>query len=137
MGRRLIFSLICVCSGLMMIACERGVWADREGSDTYQPRPAVREETTPARIDDDAKGELMRIDMKDNTLTVRAENGMEQTFKFNDKTMVVGLDRSPVRNLMGKEGSEITVTWKDEAGAKTATHVNVNDLVVKKKPRAK
>jgi len=37
-----------------------------------------------------------------------------------------------VRNLIGNEGSEVAVTWKDEAGAKMATSVNVNHLVSKK-----
>jgi hypothetical protein len=67
---------------------------------------------------------------------------MEQTFRFNDQTTMQGLEpesRSTnhaktmmVRDLMGKEGSEVTVTWKDEAGAKMATSVTVNQLVSRK-----
>jgi hypothetical protein len=144
MKRFLIFSMICLLSGLMTIGCERGVRAGREeGTETYQPRPAPREEAAQGTTNQEARGELMRVDTKDNTITVRAENGMEQTFKFNNQTMVRGLEQqgttqpktSEIRGLMGKEGSEISVTWKDEAGAKTATMVNVEDLVSKKKKR--
>jgi hypothetical protein len=151
MKRLLVFSLICFLTGLMTIGCERGVRAGREDQpETYQPRPAPLEQTAPGRTNtasQEVKGELMRVDVKDNTIAVRAENGMEQTFKFNDQTMIHGLDRQSadrakdeankmqVRNLMGKEGSEVTVTWKDEAGAKTATMINVNDLVQKNKKR--
>jgi len=139
MKRLLIFSLICFVSGLMTISC-RGVQASREeGSATYQPRTAPRAKVTPS-VDYDVKGDLISVDVKNNTIMVRAENGMEQTFKFNDQTMVQGLQREgknqprtiQVRNLMGKEGSEVTVTWKDEAGAKMATSVDVNQLISKK-----
>lgn len=138
MKKLLIFSLICFLSGLMAIACQRGVEAGREGEpETYQPRPAPKGEVIPTDTNQMLKGELIRIDMKNQTMTVRAENGMEQTFKFNDQTTVQGLPmtgtqvKSQFRNLMGQEGSEITVTWKDEAGAKTATTVSVNELAAK------
>ena len=42
-----------------------------------------------------------------------------------------------VRNLTGKEGSEVTVTWKDEAGAKMATAVNVTQLFSRKSSQRK
>jgi hypothetical protein len=144
MKRLLAFSLICFLSGLLTIGCERGVRAGREAdTETYQPRSAPREEGantgTNQGAHQDMKGELTRVDSKNNTISVRAENGMEQTFKFNDRTTVQGLDRQStnqpkagqtgmqVGDLMGKEGSEITIMWKDEAGAKMATNVEVND----------
>ena len=56
---------------------------------------------------------------------------MEQTFRFNDQTSVQGLEAPratanqprtmAVRDLIGKEGSEVTVMWKEEASAKMAT----------------
>jgi len=145
MKRLLVFSLICFVSGLMTISCERGVHASREeGTETYQPRTAPRAKVTPD-VDQDVQGDLISVDMKNNTIMVRAENGMEQTFKFDDQTMVQGLQREgtkqprtiQVRNLIGKEGSEVTVMWKDEAGAKMATSVNVNQLVSKKIDKGK
>ena len=123
-----------------MISCERGVNASREEPQTYQPRPAPQEDQAPAAKD--VKGELISVDPKNNTIMVRAENGMEQTLRFNDQTSVQGMEPQgttknqpktmTIRDLMGKEGSEVTVTWKDEAGAKMATSVTVTQLVSRK-----
>jgi len=136
MKRVLIYFVVCFFTGLLVLGCERGVRAGREGEpETYQPRPSPQQPATATRADADVKGELMRVDLKNNAIMVRAQNGMEQTFKFNDQTMVHGLEKQGVRNLIGKEGSEITVSWKEEAGAKMATMVSVNDLVSKKKRR--
>jgi len=142
MRRLLLYSVICFLSGLLMISCERGVRASREeGTETYQPRPAPSEERPSVK---DVKGELISIDTKNNSIMVRAENGMEQTFRFNDRTSVAGAEaQAPgtnptqpktmaVRTLIGKEGSEVTVTWKDEAGAKMATSINVDQLISRK-----
>jgi hypothetical protein len=144
MKRLLIYSVICFFSGLFVISCERGVKAEREEPQTYQPRPAPAEERTPAV--DGLKGELISVDTKNNTIMVRAENGMEQTFRFNDQTTVQGLE-SPsntnqsktmaVRDLIGKEKSEVSVMWKDEAGAKMATSITVEQLVSRKGSRRK
>jgi len=88
------------------------------------------------------KGELISVDIKNNVIMVRAENGMEQTFRFNDQTSVQGAEPQSttttepntmaVRNLIGKEGSEVTVRWDEEAGAKMATSVTVDQLVSRK-----
>src|SRR5262245_26677477 len=115
------FSLVCILSALMAFACQRdrGVYAGNE-SDTYQPRPA------PVLTNNqEVKGELIRLDMAGKTIAVRVENGMEQTFKFDETTVLKGLEEqtqaapaksgktssSPLRNLAGKEGSELTVQW--------------------------
>jgi len=92
-------------------------------------------------------GELQRVDMAAKTITIRVDNGVEQTFKFDDNTMVKGLEgqsqptapskggkaaNAPVRNLAGKEGSEVTVQWRDENGAKMATQINVTQVSTSK-----
>src|SRR6185295_5892006 len=133
-----VFSLICILSGFMVIACQRdrGVYAGNE-SDTYQPRPAPVLNTS-----SDVKGELIRVDMAGKMIAVRVENGMEQTFKFDDNTTLKGLDgqppaspaqagktnASPLRNLAGKEGSEVTVQWHDDSGARMATNIDVTQV---------
>ena len=95
-------------------------------------------------------GELLRVDMPAKTISVRADNGMEQTFKFDDNTMVMGLEGQPqanapsksgkaanaIQNLVGKAGSEVTVQWRDENGAKMATHINVTQVSTSKNPRS-
>src|SRR6058998_4393261 len=65
-------------------------------------------------------------------------------------TMVMGLEGQPqasapsksgkaanasIQNLVGKEGSEVTVQWRDENGAKMATHINVTQVSSSKNPR--
>jgi len=137
MKRLLVYSVIWFLSGLLLISCDRGVRASREeGPATYQPRPApVPEQPAPAK---DVQGELISVDMKNNAIMVRAENGMEQTFRFNDQTLLQGLEAQratenqprtmAIRDLIGKEGSEVTVIWKEEAGAKVATSVSVDQL---------
>jgi hypothetical protein len=140
MKRLLVYSLICFLSGVMLVSCEQGVKAGREETQTYQPRPAPAEDRAAAIKD--VQGELISVDMKNNTVMIRMENGMEQTFRFNDQTKVQGMEPQSsatnqpktmaVRDLIGKEGSEVTVSWKDEAGAKMATTVTVNQLVSRK-----
>jgi hypothetical protein len=142
MKRLLVYSLICFLSGLLLLSCER-VRASREEPGEYQPRPAPAESRPAANTD--FKGELIRVDMKNNAIMVRAENGMEQTFKFNDQTSVHGVEAyntttnrpKPMAVLIGKEGSEVTIMWKDEAGAKMATLVTVDQLVSGKNSRPK
>jgi len=140
-----IFVLICILSGFMSIACRRERTVEASGeqgrTDTYQPRPAPKEKVVPH---DDTwnqvmSGELLRVDVGKKIFSIRAENGMEQTFKFSDQTSIEGIgSRQPrLRNLVGKEGSQTTVQWKDDDGAKTAVNVNVTDLAVKKTSKPK
>src|SRR5215467_4951736 len=117
--------LFCLASCLMLIGCQRdrGVYA---GNDDYQPRPAPPVEAQPKL---DIEGELVRVNIPAKTFVVRVENGMEQTFKFDDSTEVMGLDgRSHVRDLVGKEGSEVTVQSQEDGETKMATRVDVTQL---------
>jgi hypothetical protein len=140
MKRLLVFVLTCILSGFMSIACQREqtVEASREpGSpDTYQPRPAPKKKVEPQdnTWNQAMSGELLRVNIGKKTFSIRAENGMEQTFKFSDQTSIegIGSQRSQLRDLLGKEGSQTTVQWKDEERGKTALNVNVTDLAVKK-----
>ncbi|HEY2381155.1 MAG TPA: hypothetical protein VGK48_08220 [Terriglobia bacterium] len=131
MRRGLFLSL--VLSGLILIGCERdrGVYA---ASGEYQPRPAPAEKKT---APPDIHGELMRVNVPKNTLMVRVENGMEQTFKFNNHTVVMGLNTSQaaVRNLVGREGSELIVRWRDDDGGKLADRVDVTQPVTNRRHR--
>jgi hypothetical protein len=160
MRKLLVFSLICMLSGLVLMACQhqQGVEASREEgqqgrTDTYPPRPAPTEEITPGPAGaQEMKGELTRVDWNNKTIVIRAANGMEQTFKFDDQTTVQwpetqpnrnqsktekqGTNANPVRALMAKEGSEVTVNWKDENGSKMATSINVTELGTKSGAKA-
>jgi len=147
MKKFVILSFVCVLSALMLFACERdqGVQAGSEqgNTGTYQPRPAAPPPKGEVQQNPEMNGELQRVDMAAKTFSIRVDNGMEQTFKFNDDTTVMGLEGLPqanapgktsktgnpsIRNLMGKEGSEVTVRWRDDDGAKMATHVDVTQI---------
>jgi hypothetical protein len=116
---------ICILLGVAMTACERnrGVYAGNDEAGGYKPRRA------------ELKGELLRVDPLKNMFAVRVENGMEQTFKFDDSTVLTGEDLSPqtmIQDLVGKEGSELTVQWRDDNGARMASNVEVTQLITAK-----
>jgi hypothetical protein len=145
------FTLICFISlvGLLAMACERnGVQASNE-SDVYQPRP-VREKKFYSKYRYEMKGELVRVDLPAKTVALQIENGLVQTFKFDENTSVTGLGNQPqtgplklaktsnggsVANLVGKEGSEVTVRWKDRSENKLATKIRVDQIHIAKPVR--
>ena len=148
MKKFIAFGLVCMLSGFVVIACQRdrGVYAGNESD--YQPRAAPAERDSASR---DVKGELMRVDIAGKTVAVRVANGMEQTLKFDDNTVLTGLalpqapapppaktrdsNNTSLRNLAGKEGSELTVQWRDENGAKMATNIEVTQVSISKNAR--
>ena len=137
-----VFSLICFLSGFMVIACQRdrGVHAGND-DESYKPAPAPPSKPRNADSNDEIKGELLRVDPRGKTIAVRVENGMVQTLRFNDDTSVAGLEDQPqtnlpkrdkisnseVGNLLGKEGSEVAIQWKD-SDEKIATNVAVTQV---------
>jgi len=142
MKKLIIFALASLLAGFMAMACQRdhGVYAGND-SETYKPRAAPSTTATPGSPQD-VKGELLRVDMAGKTVAVRVENGMEQTFKFDDNTVLTGLDqpqarkdKTPLRNLAGKEGSELSVRWRDENGAKMASNIQVTQVSTSKNTR--
>ncbi len=140
MKKFIVFFVVCLISGFLLFACQRdrGVYAGNE-SDTYQPRPARQ----------DMKGELVRVDVGGRRVAVRVESGMVQTFRVNDGTSIAGLENVPqansakapknnsndLRQLAGKEGSEVTVQWTDENGAKIASNIIVTQVITSKNTR--
>jgi hypothetical protein len=156
MRKLFIYIVICVMSGALLLACQRdeGVQAGYEqGSDTYQPRTAPKAGAVPANTrPQEIRGELIRVDVERRTFSIRVETGMEQTFKFDDHTMVMGMEgavpgrnpaaadgvaRNRIRDLVGKDGSEVTVQWKEDGdAAKLASQVTVTQLGTAK-PRNK
>ena len=142
-----IFSFICVV-GAMSIACDRsGVYASN-GDEIYQPRRAqVNKFYSKYRYE--MKGELIRVDLPAKTIAVQIENGLVQTFQLDEDTAVAGLEnqaqtepvklskaRNPaIQSLAGKEGSEVTVRWKDQGEAKLATTVTVTQISFAKHTR--
>ena len=137
-----VFSLLCFLTGFIFIACQRDRGVQAGNDDTgYQPAPAPPIEPRNASSNDEIKGELLRVDTHDKEISVRVESGMVQTFRFDDDTSVAGLEDQPqtnfakppkisnreVGNLIGKEGSEISVQWKP-SDEKVATTVEVTQV---------
>src|SRR5579883_1032297 len=127
------FVIPLILSGLMLVGCERdrGVSAN---NDTYQPRPAP----VPKVVRHDVQGELVRVDLRKGTFVVRLENGMEQTFKFDGDTVVLGLaQQGHIKDMMGKEGSEVVGQWQqqDDGGLKIANRVDVTQVSSSKAKR--
>jgi hypothetical protein len=142
MKRFTVFSLVSFLIGFMVIACQRdrGVHAGND-DENYKPAPARPIKPPNADSNDEIKGELLRVDTRGKTISVRVENGMVQTFRFNDDTDVAGLEGEPqnnlpkrdkisnsdVGNLLGKEGSEVVIQWKN-SDEKIATNVAVTQV---------
>ena len=159
MKKFVILSFVCILSVFMLVGCQRdeGVQAGKEqgNTGTYQPRPAPQAEPWQNKGEpgqnQEISGELQRVDMAGKTISIRVDNGLEQTFKFDDSTMVMGLEgqqphanapsktgkatNAAIRNLAGKEGSEVMIQWRDENGAKMATQVNVTQVSTSKRTR--
>jgi len=131
-----------------MAACQRDqtVHAGNE-SDTYQPRPAPKVgKTTNNHTKQEMSGELISVDIQGKTLEIRLPNGMVQTFRFNTDTSVRGLENQPqsnaakpgganktaVHTLVGKEGSEVTVSWTGDENNKLARSIDVTQVTTKK-----
>jgi len=134
MKRFTIFPTICLVAGLMSFACQRGgVKAANESE--YRPHPAPIEEIYGP--DRGMRGELVRVNMPMKTVSLRIENGIVQTFKFDSKTGLTGLSdvKPEVRNLMGKEGSEINVKWENRDGTKVAKDIEVTQVIIVPKKR--
>jgi len=144
MKKLVILAFVWILPIFMLPGCQRdqGVQAAYEQgrTGTYQPRPAPGTNTELSR---QMTGELQRIDIPAKKISIRVDNGMEQTFNFDDDTMVTGIQAQPqaktqtVRDLLGKEGSEVIIQWRDENGTKVADLINVTQVSTSKSPRKK
>ena len=107
MKKLIILSFVCTLSVLMLVGCQRdqGVQAgnDQGNTGTYQPRPAPAPKGE-SEQGQQMTGELQRVDMAAKTISIRVDNGMEQTFKFDDNTMVAGLEGQAQPNAPAKTG---------------------------------
>jgi hypothetical protein len=118
---------------LLIASCERSpsVQAAREEMPSHQAQAMVNSNKP---ID----GELLAVNLADKRIVIRVENGMAQTFEWDDQTEVTGLPGTEqnsksttalLRRLAGKTGSEVTVQWRDDGAEKIATAIKVTYLV--------
>src|SRR2546422_9955201 len=124
MKKFFILSFVCILSGLVLVACQRdqGVEAGNEQNrpGEYQPRSAPKAETQQEKSQPDQQmtGELQRVDMAGKTITIRVDNGMEQTFTFDDNTIVMGLEGKSQPNAPSKRGKAANASVRNLAGKK-------------------
>src|SRR5262245_57402716 len=83
-----VFFAMCTLASWTLVGCQRnqGVFAGNDSS-VYKPRPAPQT--------DEMQGELVRVNAPGKTVEVRVENGLVQTFKYDEHTVVSGLEGEP------------------------------------------
>jgi hypothetical protein len=86
--------------------------------------PAPMPEPRAARAEK-VKGELVKVDDAAKKLTIKSADGIETEFAYSDATEVAG--GTGVAGLATKAGTKVTVTFKSDAGVKTATKIEVDD----------
>lgn len=87
-------------------------------------------------------GDLHSVDLADKTIVIRVENGMAQTFRWDEDTVIDG-DLPPMepksskglfetgavmKRLSRRPGSELNVEWRNVKDEKLATAVHVTNL---------
>ncbi len=93
-------------------------------------------------------GLLRGIDVQSGSMVMEVENGMDQTFKWDEDTEVTGIDPAKATNstpttialmkeLATRPGSEITVEWRDEGYDRVATSIDVIDVTKKTTPKSR
>jgi hypothetical protein len=70
-----------------------------------------------------AQGELLDVDGKANTFTIKTQTG-EMTFRYNDQTKVTGAQKG-VSGLATMTGSQVTVMYRKEGQINLATSIDV------------
>ena len=87
--------------------------------------PAQAAEPRAARAEK-VKGELVKVDAEAKKITIKDATGLETSFAYSDATEVTG-GQAGVAGLATKSGAKVTVHFKTEAGAKTATKIEVDE----------
>jgi len=134
-----VFFALCTLASWMLMGCQRnqGVFAGNDSS-LYKPRPAP--------LTDEMQGELLRVNGPGRTVELRVENGLIQTFKYDEHTEVSGLEgepnpaatgksskvTGPLAVLVGKEGSEVVVHFIDQDDDKLAKTIDVMQVHINK-----
>jgi hypothetical protein len=70
------------------------------------------------------EGALASVDANAKTLSVKGAGGTEMIFMYTDQTVVDGPDKT-VQGLAGKTGTELKITYRDQAGKNLATKIEM------------
>src|SRR5262245_20252346 len=135
-----VFLALCTLASLTLMGCQRneGVFAGNDSS-VYKPRPAPPT--------DELQGELLRVNGPGKSVELRIENGLIQTFRYDEHTVVSGLEDEPTKPvatgksgkvigplaaLVGKEGSEVVIRFTDQNDDKLAKTIDVMQVYTNK-----
>src|ERR1051326_2567018 len=121
MRKFVILLFVCAVSALMLFACEREQavqpGSKQANTGTYQPRlaPPPKGEI---QQNPEMSGELQRVDMGVKTFSIRVDNGMVQTFKFDDdrsEEHTSELHSLPTRRSADLDSTEPGNEWRTSA----------------------
>ena len=110
------------------------VFGARSVSNAQQPEP-LRLSSPPAHSEvhadfaqaqeqtQTAQGELLDVDGKANTLTIKTQTG-EMTFSYNEQSKVTGAQKG-VAGLATMTGSQVTVIYRKNGQTNLATSIDV------------
>jgi hypothetical protein len=96
------------------------------GKSTQQDQSSNRSqdrtrETEPASI----TGELTRVMPDQKSFTVKSTSGAEMLFRYNEQTVVTGAENN-VAGLATSNGSEVTVSYKNDSAGNMASRIEVH-----------
>lgn len=69
-------------------------------------------------------GELAKVDLENQTLTLKLENDEEAVFQYDADTRVEGRENG-VQGLSTETGTKVTVSYTEEEGKRTATKIEI------------
>lgn len=72
-----------------------------------------------------AQGELLDVDAKANSLTVKTQSG-EMSFRFNEQTKVTGAQKG-VAGLATMTGAQVTVMFQKQGALNIASSIDVKE----------
>jgi hypothetical protein len=119
---------------LVALGVTLGLIASAQGFHAQQPEPLrltapaphVIQAEPPAQAQTQtAQGELLDVDGKANTLTIKTQSN-EMTFRYNDATKVTGAQKG-VAGLATMTGSQVTVQFRKEGPLNIATMIDVRE----------
>ena len=110
------------------VAVLAGVWSAMVfAGPVRSDRPAMQAEQKLKPIE----GELLRVDTEAMTLEIRATNGVDVRFRYDDRTEVTGAKKD-VAGLSTEKGAKVTVHYRvderppEKAPAYIATRIDVH-----------
>jgi hypothetical protein len=92
--------------------------------------PAIAQERTPPPAQNQpqaeaiAQGELVQVDAKTNSLTIKGVDGTQMLFRYTPQTKVTGADEG-VAGLATMSGARVTVHFTQQGPDKIATEIAV------------